>query len=359
MKRASLFTFVILSLFVVTWWIGYSGVLTGSFNKPSVTAHVQNARVDQPTSSTSESISTPTLQRLTQVTNDSGLHYEGWRFDQSADQPKVCVEFDKKLDTTQALTLKDYVRVEPSIQLSADVIDSSLCLIGFRYGSDYELTLLEGLPGADKQKLAADKIIDISFGKRPPFVAFAGNGVILPRIGAQGLGIETVNIDILNVEIFRVGDRILARRRIEAGENTAEGDYSYEYQNVAANVRESIWKGEIKIESSLNELTTTVLPLRELIGELKPGAYVVSAVRKYEDDNYTPARAWRWIISTDLAFTSYKSASGLDLGVRSIDSAELVSGVKIDLVAQNNEILASATTDKAGHVHFAASLLKG
>jgi uncharacterized protein YfaS (alpha-2-macroglobulin family) len=358
MKRASLFTFVILSLFTFTWWIGYSGVLSGLHKTPNSTVQGQNVSIDRTTSSP-KGIATPSLEQTKNTTNVSGLHYEGWRFDQSADQPKVCVEFDKALDTTQSLTLTDYVRVEPSVQLSTEVVDTSLCLIGFRYGNDYELTLLEGLPGADKQKLAADKIIDISFGKRPPFVAFAGNGVILPRIGAQGLGIETVNIDILEVEIFRVGDRIIARRNVSSGENTAEGDYSYEYQNVATNVRESIWKGEVKIESSLNELSTTVLPLRELIGDLKPGAYVVSAVRKHEDDNYTPARAWRWIISTDLAFTSYKSASGLDLGVRSIDSAEMVSGVRIDLVAQNNEILASTTTDKTGHVHFATSLLKG
>ena len=86
-------------------------------------------------------------------------------------------------------------------------------------------------------------------------------------------------------------------------------------------------------------MITTVLPINDLIGELKPGAYVVSAVRTHEDDEYRVAKAWRWIISTDLALTTYKSTSGLDVSVRSIDSAKPVKNTRVDLIAQNNEIL--------------------
>ena len=126
-----------------------------------------------------------------------------------------------------------------------------------------KLTLLQGLQSQNKGKLGQGKTIDISFGDRPPHVSFAGNGVILPRIGAQGLAIETVNIDTLEIEIFRVGDRMMARRSVQTGTATPEGDYSYEYSDAATEVRESIWKGTLPVKSSPNTLATTILPLND------------------------------------------------------------------------------------------------
>ena len=96
-----------------------------------------------------------------------------------------------------------------------------------------------------------------------------------------------------------------------------------------------------------------------LVGELKPGAYIINAGRPHTEDEYRSTRAWRWIISTDLAMTTYQSASGLDVSLRSIDTARVVKNARIDLVAQNNEILGSAKSDSNGRVHFAKALLQG
>ena len=57
----------------------------------------------------------------------------------------------------------------------------------------------------------------ISFGDRPAYVGFKGDGVILPRIDADGLGLETVNVDKVKVTISRITDRALAFKTISAG----------------------------------------------------------------------------------------------------------------------------------------------
>ena len=56
----------------------------------------------------------------------------------------------------------------------------------------------------------------VTFGEKPPYVGFAGDGVILPREDADGVGIETVNVSRLNIEVWRVADRNLVRTSISA-----------------------------------------------------------------------------------------------------------------------------------------------
>ena len=53
--------------------------------------------------------------------------------------------------------------------------------------------------------------------------------MILPREEADGLGIETVNVTRLAIEVLRVPDRNLVRKEITAPDPTPEGEYAYEY----------------------------------------------------------------------------------------------------------------------------------
>ncbi|MBL4871694.1 MAG: alpha-2-macroglobulin family protein, partial [Robiginitomaculum sp.] len=356
MQRQSIFITFILSLFIFAGWAGYAWL--GNVN---ISHNKQNASVSTPSIAQSRNAAKP--EAATPIPSNqistSKFGFSGWKIDNTSDQPKACINFTQGLSTNDGLKIIDYIRTEPMTKLTADISGKLVCLSGLKFGQDYQLTLLKGLPSANEKYLAKDKIIDIAFGDRPPFVSFVGSGVILPRIGAQGLAIETVNIETLDIEIFRVGDRILARRSPQVGTSTPEGDYSYEYSDAATEVRESIWKGTLPVKSLPNTLVTTVLPLNELVGELKPGAYVVNAGRPKTDVEYRTARAWRWIISTDLAMTTYQSSFGLDVSLRSIDTARSITKARIDLVAQNNEILESATSDKNGRVHFAKALLKG
>ena len=368
MKRQSIFVTTVLSLFLLTWWVGYAviGNIDWSAKKP--------VKTDTAASSTqTEQANTQPNRRRGQraanavdngdnneATEDRVFANQGWQIDSTnGTVPKACLNFTAPLDPSDSLKVIDYIRTEPDAKLTADISGNMLCLTGFDYSQEYSLTILKGLKSAENGALAADKTLQISFGERPPFVAFAGNGVILPRIGAQGLAIETVNVDELQIQIFRVGDRIIARRDPNVGEATSEGDYSYEYQNAATEVREQIWQGTLPIKAEQNTLITTVLPINDLIGELKPGAYIVSAVRTHEDDEYRVAKAWRWIISTDLALTTYKSTSGLDVSVRSIDSAKPVKNTRVDLVARNNEVLGTEKTDGDGRVHFDEAIING
>ena len=62
---------------------------------------------------------------------------------------------------------------------------------------------------------------------------------------------------------------------------------------------------------------------------------------------------------TDMALTAYDGSDALDVVVRSLKTAKIMSGVRVALVAKNGEDLGAGTTDASGRVRFPGPMLKG
>ncbi|MBX3481673.1 MAG: alpha-2-macroglobulin family protein [Caulobacter sp.] len=291
------------------------------------------------------------------------------RLDTSAEQPKACIELSKPLDASKSYS--DFVLVSPDLggtpAVSVNPKNSSeLCIAGMGF-TDRRVTLLKGLPGKGDQKLAANADVDFTFGEKPPYVGFAGNGVILPREDSDGVGIETVNVSRLAIEVWRVSDRNLVRKSISAPDPTGEGDWPGDYGDDSPDDEGRIvWKGDVTVRGGTGERVTTVFPLGAVLKEMKAGGYVIkardaSAGVKTDDENegVQPAQARRWIMFTDMALAGYDGAESLDIVVRSLKSARTMSGVRVALVARNGEDLAEARTDDQGRVRFLRPLLMG
>ncbi len=284
------------------------------------------------------------------------------KVDTSGDVPKACLEFSAPIATGGQVRIEDYLQFDPPSPVSVEVDGSTLCISGLGFADERQLTVRAGLPAADGSQLAGAETMIISFGDRPAFVGFAGEGTILPRTEADGLGIESVNVSRIEISVSRVGDRILARNRINAGRTTPEGEYGW-WDWQADEVAVPLWEGKIDVASENNVVVTTVFPLGAVLENLRPGAYYI----RLEDaspgvggsDANTTAKSWRWIVFTDLALTTYWGATGVDVFVRSLESAKPVPDVELALVAQNNDELALARTDREGRTTFAAPMLAG
>jgi len=59
------------------------------------------------------------------------------------------------------------------------------------------------------------------------------------------LAIETVNVDELNVAVYRVTDRILSQLSPEEGNASLEGKYSYDY--AANSKRVKVWSDKVAV----------------------------------------------------------------------------------------------------------------
>ena len=296
-----------------------------------------------------------------------GFGYQRLTYDTSASEPSACIQFSSALDDSGETNYGDYIRVTPETKPAFSVNGEILCLTGLGFHQTYQVTLRAGLPSAAGDKLAQSETLSISFGDKPAVVAFVGDGVILPRLEADGLGIRTVNVKQINVTVRRVNDRALFQRAVVKGEATGANQYPYFYgPRDGTEHGVVVYEGKLATEPDAltptrNETVTTIFPLGATLKGLEPGAYFIQVEDASTKSQSTgrAAQAWRWVMYTDMALTSYQGADGLDVFVRSIDSARPLVGAEMSLVAQNNEVLGTNVSNADGRVHFDAALIRG
>ncbi len=299
-------------------------------------------------------------QRLAERANDSEFVYARYAPDVSGDQPKACLVFSKSLDENADYSI--FVTLDGDQTPAYSIEGQKLCLSGLSFASSYTATLREGLPSAAGDALGREETVSISFEDRPPYVGFRGSGIILPREDADGLAVETVNVDQVKVTVSRVNDRVLAFKSLTKGEEAAQGRYAYVYGDEnPADVSSEIWSGSMDITNVRNAPVVTVFPLPDVIETLEPGAYYVEITDSKELGDYDgpAASAKRWIMLTDFALTAYRSGSGLDVTLRSLQDGRVMPNTKVQLIARNNEVLSESNTGVDGRVTFNAELLAG
>ncbi|BDW99329.1 alpha-2-macroglobulin family protein [Maricaulis maris] len=295
-----------------------------------------------------------------EATTSSQFAFLRYSIEVDADAPRLCLGFTQPLDP--ATDYASYVAISPTRPIALDADGQTLCIGGLGFGDGQSVTLRAGLPAASGDGLLVDETIEIDFGDRPAYVGIAGDGVILPRLDADGLAIETVNVDTVAVTLRRINDRALAFRSITSGANIAAGEYYWSDQDEDPDaVGEIIWRGEMDTAGALNTPVTTVFPIAQAIGTLTPGAYHITVVDAAEADNDTrnPARANRWLVITDLALTAYRGNDGVDFMVRSLQTAQPAANVRVELIARSNEVLGSVMTDASGRARFDGPLTRG
>lgn len=288
-----------------------------------------------------------------------GFEYLRYAVNTQSATPQLCLTFSAALDPETDYSA--YVDVNEPVALSVD--GSRLCIGGLNYGQTRELTLRAGLPSADGEALDSDVSTTLTFDDRPAYVGFSGSGIILPRIESDGLGIETVNVEAVEVRVQRVTDRALAFRELTDGFTAAPGEWMWTPdREEPGELGVEIYRGRMDTAGAANAAVTTVLPVAEVLGRLLPGAYYVElfdAAALDREDREPGARAARWLLVTDLAFTAYRGETGLETIIRSLQSARPMAGVDVQLIARSNEILATRTTGADGRVSFPEALLAG
>ncbi|MEM1390086.1 MAG: alpha-2-macroglobulin, partial [Pseudomonadota bacterium] len=299
-------------------------------------------------------------QRLAARSGTADFEYIRYRPDTSGDLPKACLVFSAPLDADADYSI--FVELTGDLEPAYEINGEQLCLNGLSFSASYTATLLEGLPDEDGRELSREEDVQISFEDRPPYVGFRGSGIILPRGDADGLPVETVNVDEVRVTVSRVNDRSLAYKSLNKGVETSEGRYAYVYGDAnPSDVSSEIWSGTMAIQNIKNAPIVTVFPLPDVIQTLEPGAYYVEVqdTKELGRFNGPAASARRWIMLTDLALTAYRGREVLDITLRSLQDGGVLPNTPVQLIARNNEVLAQAETGTDGRVQFNAELLAG
>ena len=103
----------------------------------------------------------------------------------------------------------------------------------------------------------------------------------------------------------------------------------------------------------------TSFPVDEALPQRKPGVYVLTAVSATGARNEWDSQATQWFVISDIGLSTYSGTDGLSVFARSLASAKQMAGIELTLLAKNNEVLGTSTTDADGRATFDAGLLRG
>ncbi|MDF3606808.1 alpha-2-macroglobulin family protein [Paracoccus sp. DMF-8] len=272
--------------------------------------------------------------------------------------PRYCVTMSRQLNA--GLDYADFLRL-PAQDMTVTASGRDLCISGLTFGQELEITLRAGLPASDGEVLARDVTLRSYIRDRDPSVRFPGRAYVLPSGGDQGLGVVTVNADLLDLVLMRMSDRNLLRTMSEGMFATPLDSWEMDY--FGDRIASTIWKGTAAVPqpadgSTRNAEVTTRLPIAAEAGDLAPGIYVLQATVTGENPGDTGA-ATQWFVISDFGISTLSGNNGLTVAVRSLATTRAVQGAEVALISRANEVLARAATDDQGIVRFAPGLSLG
>ncbi len=293
--------------------------------------------------------------------NRKGFRITDYNVDSDALSPRACIQFSETLDKEEKDYAK-YIRMEGNRPATVTAENKQLCIDGLEHGRRYRITVRAGIPNYLAEKLEKTSDLSIYVKDRTPALRFTGKNYVLPRTGQQGIPLISVNLDKADIDLYRVGDRGLSQTFIKPNYDKKLFGRQLDrdgFNKIKDGLGEHIWHKSLIIHKVLNKDTQTAVPVNDAITNLKPGVYVLRATVPNKNYESWDTLATQWFIISDLGLTAFSGDDGIHAFVRSIGTALPQKGVEIRLMAKNNEILGTATTDKNGYARFPAGLARG
>ncbi len=285
-----------------------------------------------------------------------GFRMLDYTVDSDAVSPRICVQFSEALDNENT-EYTDYVRLNGLEPADLNAKNKELCVGGLVHGEQFQISLRAGLPAKIGEKIDTAITLDIYVRDRSPNVSFSGSSYVLSRSHARGIPLKTVNLDAVNMKLYQVPDAAIAEvlRSRKFNASLSGGSVFRLEDSVAA----PIWEGVLEVETRLNEDVSNLMPVFKVIGDLKPGAYMLTAEGPKTDESYWQPKATQWFVVSDIGLSSLSAEDGLHVFARSLETTRPMAGVDVKLRARSGEVLDTTVTDETGYARFAPGLLRG
>ncbi len=285
-----------------------------------------------------------------------GFRVIGNTVDTDSVSPRACIQFSEPL-VKNGVDYTSFVTLDGAAPKAIEAKGSEICVEALTHGQRYKIALRAGLPSSVEEPLEKQVDLDIYVRDRSGSVRFTGENFVLPGTARRGIPLVSVNIDHADLKLYRVGDRNITALLSNSQFLTQMDGYGAE--RIETEIGELVWQGAIDIKSELNKDVATSFPVDEALPERKPGIYMLTAVPPGTAAESWDSRATQWFLVSDTGITTYAGTDGLNVFVRALSSAKPLEGVSLQLLAKNNEILGTATTDGEGRATFSAGLMRG
>lgn len=244
-------------------------------------------------------------------------------------------------------TAGQFIMVVPSVDYRITASHHYLDLKGnFEMGQTYQVTIRKGLRAIDGSPLKKDFSTAVAFVETdiPPQIGFIGDGYYLTRSGRLNIGLSTINIDRVDVEVEKIYENNLLYLL-----NLTEGlSQNYLGYSEGQALGKSLRQFDLTIRNGPNEEIVTPISIEKYLKEEHRGLFKITA-RERENQ-------WRdasqWVLATDMGLLGKKAGDDLWIWVNSLTSLEPIRGAELKLISQNNQVLMTAQTNEEGVAVF-------
>lgn len=285
--------------------------------------------------------------------------------DDKGDELAIALEFTRPLVATQdfdslvSVTDANGAVVKGSWSLSDDTDDGNKILRfpGVQPALKYSVRIDGKLAAADGHTIGADIVREVYTGPLEPVVGFASQGSVLPARESRGLPVVSVNVPEVDVEFFRVKDKLLptfyAQYQRGGQKDGYDLDASYNGHTPIAKMADSVYLNRFVLGGKENERVLNYLPIQSIDELAKPGLYfaVMKPAAHFKNGYQT---ALFFVSDIGLHVRAYKDK--VFVHTASLRSGAPIPGVDLQVIDKKGEPVVKATTDASGNALVAYTL---
>ena len=234
--------------------------------------------------------------------------------------------------------IEPYIELTPAVAYQVTSDYRNVQIHGnFKRRTTYTLKIRRGLTARNDAVLKQDYMTRLTIPDIRPQLRFLGDGFFLARKGQLNLGLATINIKRVKLNIEKVfANNLIYVSKLER------------WSRWSRNLGKPIHAEELDIPSQLNEEVTTPISLEEYLSDEHAGIFkVVARNAQREWDS-----AHQWVLITDLGITAKRTGDRLYVWVKSLATGSPVPRASVKLISDNNQTLLDGTTNWAGYAEF-------
>ena len=235
-------------------------------------------------------------------------------------------------------TIEPYLELTPAVTYKVTSDYRNIRIHGdFKRRTTYTLKIRKGLTARNDAVLKQDYTTRLKIPDIKPQLRFLGDGFFLARKGQLNLGLATINVERVELNIEKVfANNLIYVSKLER------------WSRWSRNLGKPIHTEVLDVSSQLNEEVTTPISLEEYLSDEHVGIFKVVARNTRNRWN----SAHQWVLITDLGISAKRLGDRLYVWVKSLSTGKPVPSARVKLISDNNQTLFSGTTNWAGFIEF-------
>lgn len=277
--------------------------------------------------------------------------------------PRLQIEFSDEIDISQDIS--GFFEIEPKMEINVSKFGSSVVIDGdFRYGSQYILSVAEGITSRWGTKTKKRETKTVRFSDLPPQIEFVSDGIILPTSNNQKLQFFSSNVSRVHLELKKVYNNNLRNFMRNEQVSSLKNRHSEFSNSYTGNLGVIVLNQTLDIGEEKNKWLLHEIDLKEIIKDDQNGLYLVrlnfnprdvlvnvkNDVYKYIEEQ---GQIYKPVIISDIALTLKNTREKYIVYATDIKTAQPMSGVNVQLFPYwDDNIIGSGMTNNKGMVEI-------